>query len=59
MTEICKCPNCGEMVSVDLCDCQDLVTYWGEDPPEELTCEHCERNFKVQENVTRWWEVAE
>lgn len=51
-----KCP-CGRLFDVE--DKSHLVTYWGEDPPDELECPECEHVLTVREHVTRKYEVSE
>jgi len=29
------------------------VSYWGEDPPKDCICEHCNKHFFVKEQVDR------
>lgn len=38
-------------------DLNGLITYWGEDPAQEMECPSCERVLTVKEVVTRVFEV--
>lgn len=54
-----ECPACGQIQSNDVLEKQELVTYWGDEGLVDVCCEECDVEFKVQEYVTRWWEVVE
>lgn len=51
-----RCPFCGNLQEND--DGQYPVTYWGEPGITEMDCQGCEKNFFVQENVRRTYEVS-
>lgn len=53
------CPYCGyihDPSSLDPDVLLWLVTYHGEDPPQEFYCDSCEESFYVQERVERTYE---
>ena len=52
------CPYCGREYTVGLDELYDLVTYWGEGEPVVIDCFVCERKFKVDESVSRTFEVT-
>ncbi len=45
------CPYCGE--EQDISEARRLVTYWGEDGPQQRDCDHCGLSFMVEEHVSR------
>lgn len=49
------CPFCGKEhdPSDDPDILQGLVTYWGEEDPQEFYCYSCEKTFLVKEQVSR------
>ena len=49
-----QCPYCGHCHTEPEA-WHDVVTYWGEEGPQEFECESCERDFTVEESVTRTW----
>lgn len=53
-----NCPKCDRVLEITW-ENSDLITYYGDEGPGTFTCEYCEAEFKVQEYVTRWWEVVD
>lgn len=52
------CPHCGNTFEVSDPDVsQQVVSYWGDDA-HYLSCDECEADFVVRENVTRQFEIA-
>lgn len=52
------CPHCGEGQGIEPGENgQELVTYGGEEAVE-FECVHCEKDFWIQEWVTRYWDSA-
>lgn len=51
-----RCP-CGYVFDQE--DLQGLITYWGEDGPQERECPRCECKLIVTECVERTYEVSE
>jgi redox-regulated HSP33 family molecular chaperone len=52
-----KCPYCNheyDFTSEDM----GMVTYWGEDGPQELTCDNCDKGFFADEHVDRTFTVG-
>jgi DNA-directed RNA polymerase subunit RPC12/RpoP len=55
-----KCPHCGYIGDMSdwLCDGgEDLVTYWGDDGPVEISCLECDETIVLKEHVGRHWEI--
>ena len=52
------CPHCGHEhdPSFDPEMLSGLVTYHGDEPPQEFQCQSCEKTFFVQEHVRRTFE---
>lgn len=53
------CPKCGVRCVVEVCDDPQVVTYWGDGPPVDVTCGACGADLEVQEFVARSWELVE
>ena len=47
-----RCPHCKTVYEDEEYDC---TTYHGESNPHDATCGACEKDFLVQEQVTRQW----
>jgi DNA-directed RNA polymerase subunit RPC12/RpoP len=52
-----RCPYCKQEIDYTSEDV-GLVTYWGEDGPVEISCEHCDEDFFVREHVERTFTVG-
>jgi hypothetical protein len=50
------CPYCEHLQDDEVYEY--VVTYWGEDPPVVVTCDHCDKEFLVNEHVTRAFECT-
>jgi len=52
------CPYCEESHSLDSDSeiFEGLITYHGEEAPQEFTCQTCDRTFFVKEHVARTFE---
>ncbi len=55
----CKCPFCGYDLTTECEDMINIVTYWGEEGPIEEHCNHCGKDFWVEEHVDRTWKTFE
>jgi rubredoxin len=53
-----KCPACGYVFDFEDVVCSGLVTYWGQDGPQEWECPDCEACLVVTEHVTREYDVV-
>jgi len=58
-----RCPHCNKLNydphnHYSDFELNNLVTYWGEDGPQEVYCEHCDALFWVKENVERTFDCA-
>ena len=51
------CPKCGDNLNIELCDNQELCTYWGNTDPIQRECASCGHRFLIDENVDRTWEI--
>lgn len=51
------CPHCGAKYDFTSDDV-GMVTYWGEDGPQELDCGSCEKTFFANESVYRTFTVG-
>ncbi len=51
----CNCPHCGYDLTTESEDMVNIVTYWGEDGRVEEHCNHCGKDFWVEEHVDRTW----
>lgn len=52
-----KCPYCG-YVFEDGEDMYPFISMWGEDSCKNAICPACDKEFTVNENVDRYWEVS-
>ena len=57
-----KCPHCNRVIyksgNPHDVDMEDLITYFGEECPQEMECYFCEETFTVQEFVERTFKVT-
>ena len=55
-----KCPHCEEEQNYEVCDGElsEVITFWGEEGAKEFECNHCEKNFFINEFLMRTFEVA-
>jgi hypothetical protein len=47
-----RCPHCDAAYPDED---HYMTSYWGEDGPQDAICDSCEKDFLVQEQVTRRW----
>lgn len=55
--EEAQCPACKYVFDPE--DLDGLVTYYGEDGPQDVCCPNCEASLTVNETVTREFEVTD
>ena len=56
-TEFCEyptCPYCGDQLT-EAEDYGCVTTYWGDDGRKSLCCLECNRDYEVDEHVSRTW----
>ena len=52
------CPHCKQIQPDMFESLSGLVTYWAEEGAQSMECVYCDKEFWLQEEVSRTWEVA-
>lgn len=54
-----ECPKCRHKWEFSADDGYDLVSYYGDDNIQYISCPECDHEFKVKEYVARWWDIID